>query len=252
MPTYRLDLAYDGSSFHGLARQPGLRTVQGAVEDALARTLRTAVLTVAAGRTDAGVHARQQVMSFKLDEPTNGERLLKSLTGQLQPEIVPLALVPVDDTFDARHSARSRTYRYQIRNEPFADPLARQAVWHVPGPLDVEAMNLAVKGLIGEHDFAAFCRASSAGGTTRNVLRAEWSKDDLVSLMINASSFCHQMVRSVVGLSVDIGRHLRRPEEMSEVLASRVAETRDRWRHLMVSSFGKWVTSVGARDVKDS
>lgn len=221
MPKYRLDLAYDGAGFRGLARQPGLRTVQGEVENALARALRTEIIAVAAGRTDAGVHARQQVMSFELDGPADCERLLKSLAGQLHPEIVPRALVQVEDSFDARHSAVSRTYRYQILNEPFANPIARQAVWHVSDPLDLEAMNVAVKRLIGEHDFAAFCRASSAGGTVRKVVQAEWSKEELVSLIVKANSFCHQMIRSIVGLAVDIGRGRRQPEEMGNVLASR-------------------------------
>ncbi len=219
MPIYRLDLAYDGTGFRGLARQPGLRTVQGELEAALARSLKVPVTTVAAGRTDAGVHARQQVLSFRLDEEADRVRLLKSLAGQLHPEIVPYALEQVDESFDARHSAISRSYRYQILNEPFADPLRRHTAWHVPEPLDIEAMNLATKTLIGQHDFAAFCRASSAGGTIRRVLEAGWSKDDLVSLLIKANAFCHQMIRSIVGLSVEVGQSLRPPESMAEVLA---------------------------------
>lgn len=221
MPKYRLDLAYDGTGFRGLARQPGLRTVQGEVEGALTRTLRTDVTTVAAGRTDAGVHARQQVMSFDLVEEADCPRLLKSLVGQLHPEIVPFALERVTDAFDARHSAVSREYRYQIWNELFADPIGRHAVWHVPDPLDVEAMNIAAKVLIGQHDFASFCRATSAGGTARAVLDAAWASEPLVSFMVKANAFCHQMIRSIVGLSVDIGRQRRRPEEMAEVLAAR-------------------------------
>ncbi|MGI8515732.1 MAG: tRNA pseudouridine(38-40) synthase TruA [Acidimicrobiia bacterium] len=221
MPRYRLDLAYDGTGFRGLARQPGLRTVQGEIEGALTRTLRTEVTTVAAGRTDAGVHARQQVMSFDLVEEADCPRLLKSLVGQLHPEIVPFALERVTDAFDARHSAVSREYRYQIGNEPYADPIGRHAVWHVPDPLDVEAMNIAAKFLIGQHDFASFCRATSAGGTVRTVLDAAWVSEALVTFTVKANAFCHQMIRSIVGLSVDIGRHRRRTEEIAEVLAAR-------------------------------
>lgn len=221
MPTYRLDLAYDGSGFRGLARQPGLRTVQGEVEAALDRALKVAVSTVAAGRTDAGVHARQQVLSFRLADEVDGVRLLRSLLAQLHPEIVPYALNQVDDSFDARHSAVSRSYRYQILDEPVADPLVRNTTWHVPDHLDTEAMNLGTKAMIGQHDFAAFCRATSAGGTIRTVLEAEWSRDDLVRLVVKANAFCHQMIRSIVGLSVDIGLHRYPPEYMTEVLAVR-------------------------------
>ncbi|MGH8923074.1 MAG: tRNA pseudouridine(38-40) synthase TruA [Acidimicrobiia bacterium] len=221
MPTYRLDLAYDGGGFRGLARQEGQRTVQGALEDALARSLRQAVTTVAAGRTDAGVHARQQVMSFVLAQPVETVRLLRSLVGLLGPEIVPYSLVEVDDAFDARRSALSRAYRYQILNAPFADPLRRHTTWHVADALDVEGMDRAVQPLIGEHDFAAFCRANSAGGTVRRLLQAGWSREDLVVLTITAGSFCHQMVRSIVGLSVEVGRGKRPPGLMADVLAAR-------------------------------
>jgi tRNA pseudouridine38-40 synthase len=221
MPTYRLDLAYDGAGFHGLARQPGQRTIQGEVEQAIFRALRMEVLTVAAGRTDAGVHARQQVLSFKLDEMISCERLLRSLQGQLAPEVVPFSLGPVADDFDARHSAIARTYLYRVDNRDVANPWSRQAVWHLAAPLDVAAMDEAVQAVVGEHDFAAFCRASSAGGTIRRVEEAHWEAKDLVVLTIRARSFCHQMVRSLVGLSTEIGRGKRSVEAMGEVLAAR-------------------------------
>jgi tRNA pseudouridine38-40 synthase len=221
MPTYRLDLAYDGAGFHGLARQPGQRTIQGEVERALSRSLRTEVVTVAAGRTDAGVHARQQVMSFQLSEPADCDRLLKSLGTQLYPEIVPYAMTLVSDSFDARRSAAARSYRYRIYNETFSNPWHRHAAWHLSDALDIELMNEAAGCLLGEHDFAAFCRSSSAGGTVRRVLEAEWTKDEFVMFAITARSFCHQMVRSIVGLSVDIGRKRRSPEVMAEALSNR-------------------------------
>jgi tRNA pseudouridine38-40 synthase len=223
MPNYRLDLAYDGAGFHGLARQPQQRTVQGEVEAAITRALGTTVSTVAAGRTDAGVHARHQVMSFSVDVEVDCERLLRSLQSQLYPEIAPSSLAQVEDEFDARHSAIARTYKYRIDNQRMVNPWSRQAVWHIPEQLDVDGMDFAVQDLIGEHDFAAFCRASSAGGTVRHVEQASWSRDEpLVVLSIRARSFCHQMVRSIVGLSVEIGRRKKPPKAMAEVLASRV------------------------------
>ena len=223
MPKYRLDLSYLGSGFRGLARQPGQRTVQGVVEESLTRIVREEVTTVAAGRTDAGVHARQQVLSFSVGRILDEARVLRSLSKTLAPEIAPLALTMVEESFDARHSARFRAYRYRILNREVADPFRHATVWHVVPELDIKAMDAGVAPLVGEHDFAAFCRASSAGGTIRRVISATWTaaEADLVEFQISAGSFCHQMVRSIVGLSVDIGRGQRRPDDMSVVLATR-------------------------------
>jgi len=223
MPKYRLDLSYLGSGFHGLARQPGLRTVQGVVEESLSRIIREEVHTVAAGRTDAGVHARQQVLSFSVEGTLEEARVLRSLGKALAPEIAPFSLSEVDEAFDARRSARFRVYRYRILNREVLDPFRHATVWHFGDELDVEAMDSGVAALVGEHDFAAFCRATSAGGTMRRVISAKWSATelDLVEFEISANAFCHQMVRSIVGLSVDIGRGHRRPEELSVVLANR-------------------------------
>ena len=223
MPRYRLDISYLGSGFRGLARQPGQRTVQGEVEESLSRIIRQQVTTVAAGRTDAGVHARQQVLSFSVEDALDEDRVLRSLGKTLAPEIAPLSLAMVDEAFDARHSAKFRVYRYRILNREVVDPFRHSTVWHIADPLNIEAMDLGVSSLVGEHDFAAFCRASSAGGTTRRVISARWAaaEDDLVEFEISAHSFCHQMVRSIVGLSVDVGRGHRGPAEMSAVLADR-------------------------------
>ncbi|HKZ19575.1 MAG TPA: tRNA pseudouridine(38-40) synthase TruA [Acidimicrobiia bacterium] len=223
MPKYRLDLSYLGSGFRGLARQPGQRTVQGEVETSLSRITGEPVTTVAAGRTDAGVHARQQVLSFSVVRDLDVHRVLRSLSKTLAPEIAPFSLIVVDEEFDARHSAKFRVYRYRILNREVADPFRHATVWHVPEPLDIEAMDLGVSGMVGEHDFAAFCRASSAGGTGRRVISAGWAAAelDMVEFEISAQSFCHQMVRSIVGLSVEVGRGRRGPQEMSVILASR-------------------------------
>ncbi|HJU80290.1 MAG TPA: tRNA pseudouridine(38-40) synthase TruA [Acidimicrobiia bacterium] len=223
MPKYRLDLSYLGSGFRGLARQPGQRTVQGEVEASLSRITGEPVTTVAAGRTDAGVHARQQVLSFSVVRTLDEDRVLRSLSKTLAPEIAPFSLSMVDEEFDARHSAKFRVYRYRILNREAGDPLRHATVWHVPEPLDIEAMDLGASRLVGEHDFAAFCRASSAGGTRRRVISAGWAaaEVDMVEFEISAQSFCHQMVRSIVGFSVEVGRGRRGPQEMSVVLASR-------------------------------
>lgn len=221
MPTYRLDLSYDGSGFRGFARQPRQRTIQGAVEEALSRALQTEVSTVGAGRTDAGVHARQQVMSFSVARALDVDYLLRSIQRQLAPEISPYSLLEVAADFDARHSARSRTYRYRIDNHLHPTPWARQAVWHHPDRLEIHPMNEAAQHIVGEHDFAAFCRAPSTGGTTRRVIEANWSEGDLVVFTAQANAFCHQMIRSLVGLFVDIGRGRRPVAAITEALDSK-------------------------------
>ena len=174
MSTYRLDLSYDGSGFHGYARQPRLRTVQGDLEEALERIIGP-VDTVVAGRTDAGVHARHQVVSFVTSEPIRYERLTRSLTKLLSPQIVVYEAGEVPDDFSARFSARRRTYRYTVLNSPFPDPLQRGYSWHVRHPLDHSAMNEALQYLVGEHDFASFCRHREGASTVRTVQSAEWT-----------------------------------------------------------------------------
>lgn len=224
MATYRIDLSYDGSGFHGYARQRDVRTVQGELEAALARVLGPTATEVA-GRTDAGVHARQQVVSFSTDSPVECDRLARSLTGLLGPEIVVFNCEQVPEGFSARFSAVRRTYRYRILNRPYSDPLRRSVVWHVKHPLDVSAMDRAVEYLVGEHDFASFCRRAEGGSTVRTVISASWtrSRDDLVWLEIAGSAFCHQMVRSIVAFCAEVGRGRLAPED-----TPRVVEARDR------------------------
>ncbi len=222
MPVYRLDVAYDGSEFHGFARQPDVRTVQGEIEAALETILRVPVLTVGAGRTDAGVHARGQVVSFTVDDPVEVERLGRSLNRMLRPEIAVIAVGEAPDGFDARFSARSRVYRYQVLATPVHDPLRRHHSWHVPEPLDVDAMERAAVGFLGEHDFASFCRAAPGRSTVRTVLQSRWEVDgDLMVYEVEAHAFCHQMVRSIVGFCVDAGRGRVDPGSVADVLASR-------------------------------
>lgn len=222
MATYRIDLSYDGSGFHGYARQRDVRTVQGDLEAALARILGPTATEVA-GRTDAGVHARGQVVSFSTGVGVDCNRLARSLTGLLGPEIVVFDCRRVDDRFSARFSAVRRTYRYHILNRPYPDPLRRAVMWHVKHPLDVSAMDLATGYLVGEHDFASFCRRAEGGSTIRTVLSADWTRhpDDLVRLQIVGSAFCHQMVRSIVAFCVEVGRGRLAPDATPRVLEAR-------------------------------
>ena len=212
----RLLVAYDGSGFRGFAPNPGVATVGGTLAAALRRVLGHPVSLTCAGRTDAGVHARGQVISF---DAINGGivpgKLQASLNGLCGPAIVVREVEVADDGFDARFDAVSRTYRYRILNTPLADPLRRLDSWHVSAPLDVAAMSAAAETLEGEHDFASFCRRKTAIGDrghhveasrVRRVLATRWERDDdMIWFEIAAGSFCQQMVRSIVGTLVEVG-----------------------------------------------
>jgi tRNA pseudouridine38-40 synthase len=221
MPTYRIDIAYDGTGFHGYARQDGLRTVQGEFETALFH--RTGeVKTAVAGRTDAGVHAADQVISFAVDSPLDLGKLHRSLNRQLGPEIAVYAVSEVPDAFHARFSATGRRYRYRIWNAPVHDPLSVRTTWHIREPLDVPAMDRAVGAIVGTHDFASFCRKATGYSTIRDLRQASWSRaGSVVELSIAANAFCHKMVRSIVAISVEVGRGRLDPEVVTETLEAR-------------------------------
>lgn len=222
MPVYRIDFGYDGTNFHGFARQSGVRTVQGSMEECLARVLKQEITTTGAGRTDTGVHARGQVISFELDRDIDADRLTRSLNGIFGSELVVFSVAVAPVGFNARFSAIWREYRYQILNRNLADPLLRHVSWHVAEPLDLSALNALATGLRGQHDFASFCRARQGGTSVRTVIESEWSKDqDLVVFRIRANAFCHQMVRSLVGFCVDVGRGRRHVDDLGRVLDAR-------------------------------
>ena len=227
-------VAYDGSGFHGFAANEGVRTVAGVLEDALARVYRVPVSITCAGRTDKGVHGRGQVISF--EPPSSAtvdvERLHHSLNRLCGPEIVVRDLVEADPGFDARFSAIWRRYRYHVWTARFHDPSRRLTTWHVPHELDVDAMVSGASSLIGEHDFSSFCRRpkSSPGqpepSLVRRVIEASWQRGesndvDLLTFEIRATSFCHQMVRSIVGTLVDIGSGRIEPEAVPDILDAR-------------------------------
>lgn len=222
--TYRLDLAYDGTDFRGFARQPQVRTVQGELEKALSVVLREDVLTTCAGRTDAGVHARRQVVSLKRSRRIDDEAaMVRSLNRLLPPDVAVHRMSPTEEGWSARFSAKWRAYRYHVRTDPAPDPLERRLVWHLGVPLDVEAMNRAAAFLVGTHDFASFCRAAEGRSTVREVREARWrvEKAGHLTFKAMASSFCQQMVRSMVGWCVEVGRGRREASETPGVLSAR-------------------------------
>ena len=220
MPTYRLDIGYDGTDFRGYATQRARRTVQRVLEEALFK-ITGPVETSVAGRTDAGVHARGQVVSFFSDRSLDPEKTARSLNKLVGDEIVVWECRLAPDNFNARFSALSRTYRYHIANSPLLDPLQRHHVWHVPYVLDVAAMNTAAGCFVGEHDFASFCRRAERRTTERTVLEASWLEGSRLLFEIRATSFCHQMVRSLVALCVEVGKGKVEPDAVPGIIAAR-------------------------------
>jgi tRNA pseudouridine38-40 synthase len=224
---WRLLIAYDGSAFRGFAIQPEVPTVAGALRLALGRTARLPEppLLTCAGRTDAGVHARGQVVHVDLPATSyDGPGLARALNRQLAPAVVVRRAEEVGSEFDARRSATGRTYRYLVWNAPEPDPLLAQVAWHVRDPLDLGSMRTASDVLLGTHDFRSFCRrrAGTDGSEplVRTVTMARWridggpeasdAADDgearLLRFEIAANSFCHQMVRSLVASLVQVGQ----------------------------------------------
>jgi len=214
----RIDCAYDGAEFSGWATQPGRRTVQGTLEAALATALRVPEVRVTvAGRTDAGVHATGQVVHCDVPRPVwadQGQRLVRRLRGVLPPDIAVPAVAEVPADFDARFSALGRHYVYRLTDDPAGPPPLRRADtvgW--PRTLDAGAMSSAAGLLLGEHDFAAFCRRREGATTIRRLLALDVVRTGpLVEVFASADAFCHSMVRSLVGALTAVGEGRRPPE----------------------------------------
>ncbi len=222
MTTYRLDLAYDGTDFHGYARQPAVRTIQGELEAALERHIGS-VETFVAGRTDRGVHATGQVASFATDAAVDPDRLRRSLNRMLGPEIAVLDLRSAGPGFHARFSATGRAYTYLVLDREPPDPFLARTAWHYGRPLHGDRMAAAAVHFVGEHDFASFCRAAEGRSTVRLVRVATWRRirEGLLAFDVAATSFCHQMVRSMVALSVEVGRGRVEPDTVPAIIAAR-------------------------------
>ena len=229
----RLDLAYDGTDFHGWATQPTLRTVQGELTAALATVLRLpSVAVVCAGRTDAGVHARGQVVHTDIDDAV-AERalptLVRRLNGVLPSDVRVRRAAVAPDGFDARFGALWRRYAYRIADRvDLVDPLTRGWVLRWGRPLDETAMNAASEGLLGEHDFASFCKKREGATTVRALIDLGCARDagGLLVATVRADAFCHHMVRALVGAMVAVGEGRQDPAWAREVLLAGVRDPR--------------------------
>ena len=223
-----LTVAYDGADFAGFARQPGQRTVQGELEQALSIALRRPVEVVGAGRTDAGVHALGQVVSFPCDVDDLDDRaLLRSLNSLGGDGIVVSEMRRARPGFSARFDARSREYRYRLVAGPVPPLFLRQVAWWTPRALDVDAMREGAAHLLGEHDFKSFCLTVSAVGkpTRRRLDSIEIAEEEhlgerCLTVRITANSFLHSMVRVVMGTLVEVGAGRREPGWVAEALAA--------------------------------
>ena len=235
----RLDVAYDGKDFHGWAIQPSLRTVQGELEQALAQVLRLERVGVTcAGRTDTGVHARGQVVHLDVEEEmflairgrttaTAPDALRRRLNGVLGHDVRVIRAAEAPPGFDARFSAVWRRYAYRIADTAEAlDPLHRGHVLAWPRALDLDAMNVAAEQLMGEQDFASFCRKRTGATTIRTLLELSWARDasGVAVGTVRADAFCHNMVRALVGCLMVVGEGRQDAGWVKDVLSARVRD----------------------------
>jgi tRNA pseudouridine38-40 synthase len=227
MRTLKLTLAYDGTDFAGWQVQPDERTVQGELEQALARVTGATIRTVASGRTDAGVHALGQVVSFDSDSRLSPEDLLRALNACLAADVRIVDAQEAKPGFHAIRDCRGKRYRYVLHDGAVPDVFLRRYAWHVYERLDANAMHVAARSFLGRHDFRSFAaRSDMPRGTERTVTaasvrRGEGPERALVRFEVEADGFLHHMVRAMVGTLVEVGRGRREADWPAEVVAAR-------------------------------
>jgi len=239
MPTFKLTVAYDGTDFVGWQRQAAGASIQGLLEGALFPLEERAITVIGAGRTDAGVHALGQVAACSLDRPINPATLVRALNARLPPAVRVIDAVEAVTTFQPRFDAVAKTYRYCICTAAVVSPFEHRYVWHLPGALDVGAMDEAARVLVGEHDFACFRTAGAEVESNVRVLFEStvaretnapllpgatsfvWPGSEYVAYTATGTGFLRHMVRAVVGSLVEIGKGRRPVEWMRDVMERR-------------------------------
>lgn len=226
MRNIKVTIAYDGTNYHGFQEQRGtsMRTVQGVLEERLSRLAKKPIQIIGAGRTDAGVHARGQVINFRSgDWPVPVERTVYALNSLLPRDIAALDAEEVPDTFHARFSTVAKTYRYTIYNGKWPSPFCRLYSYHIPARLDIKSMREAAGYLEGKHDFSAFRALGTAVKTTiRRLYRAQVSREgDFVYIMLCADGFLYHMARMLTGTLLRVGMGKLPADEVAAILASR-------------------------------
>ncbi|GJL51787.1 tRNA pseudouridine(38-40) synthase TruA [Candidatus Nitrospira salsa] len=220
MTTYKVTLEYDGTNYAGWQYQPQQPTIQAEVEKALTQITQTRTSVIAAGRTDAGVHAYGQVASFQSEKPLSSQEWVRGLNGLLPADIAVQQVEEVTDTFHARYSAKGKIYEYRIAQTPHRSALERYRLWHISKPLDLKAMQEAGALLVGTHDFSSF--QNSPTDTKNPVCIVESftlkQEDMLIRIQIQANRFLKQMVRSIVGTIMEVGLGKRHPSDIKQIL----------------------------------
>jgi tRNA pseudouridine38-40 synthase len=219
----KLVFGYDGSNFHGFARQEGLRTVQGTLENVLSRVLHVPMEVVGSGRTDAGVHARAQVIHWTQDSGPPAEHYPYLLRRSLPRDILPTEATEVSDDFHARYDTVCKTYRYTLQLAPKEDIFTHRYAWHVRKPLDFEAIQMACQCLLGEHDFTSFCAgATPATNRVRTIHQLSMvQRESFMDIYCTGSGFLQHMVRIIVGTLVDVGTGKFSPNRVEWMLKQR-------------------------------
>lgn len=229
MRNLKLILAYDGAEFSGWQVQPDTTTVQGTLASAIGRLTGEKVLPQGSGRTDAGVHALAQVVTFVTESSVPTENFQKALNDILPASVRVLEVSEAVPDFHARHSARSKTYRYRIYRAPVCPPFLARYVWHYPYPLDESATSRAANLIVGEHDFTSFAAADPERGredepanNVRTIFSSSWERaGEEFIYTVSGSGFLHHMVRNLVGTFLLVGKGTLAPEDIPRILAAR-------------------------------
>lgn len=219
----KLAIEYDGTSFCGWQRQPNARTIQGTVEECIAKITQEEVGVIGCSRTDSGVHARKFICNFTTISKIPNEKFSYAINRMLPPEIIVLESKEVPLDFHARFSCKGKRYIYSILNRTWASPIRRDFTYHVKDRLDIDKMNEAAKYLIGKHDFESFRNlGSSVQSTVRTITQLDVIKDDeAIEVRVAGDGFLYNMVRIISGTLLEVGLNKRQPEDMKIILESR-------------------------------